>query len=66
MSDVPMKCVNKGVFLESLGLLFVNTSISLKDELEVRRRALDKMDGYFYGRMSSLLRSNDRPYIPFK
>jgi hypothetical protein len=59
--------MNEAVFLEFFGLLFVDTSIVLEDELEVGcRTSLDKMDGYFYANISSLLRNNDRPYIPFK
>jgi hypothetical protein len=59
--------MNEAVFLEFFGLLFVDTSIVLEDELEVGcRTSLDKMDGYFYATISSLLRNNDRPYIPFK
>jgi hypothetical protein len=61
--EVPM---NKVAFLEFVGLVF-DTGIILEDELEDgRRTSLDKIDRYFYETISSLLRNNDRPYIPFK
>ena len=58
--------MNKNVFLEFVGLVF-DTGVILEDKLEVRRRtSLDKFNKYFYKNISSLLRYNGRPYIPFK
>ena len=58
--------MNKVALLEFAGLVF-GTSIILDDKLEDgRRTSLDKIDRYFYKTISSLLRSNDRYYIPFK
>ena len=59
--------MNKVALLEFVGFAF-DTCFILEDKLEVGRRSfLDKVDNYFYGTVSSLLRSDDRgPYIPFK
>ena len=55
------------VFLEFFGLLFVDTSILLEDELEDGLwSSLDKMDGYSYATVSSVLRDNGRFYIPLR
>ena len=55
------------VFLEFSGLLFVDTSIILEDELEDGLwSSLDKMDGYSYATVSSVLRDNGRFYIPLR
>ena len=55
------------VFLEFFGLLFVDTSIILEDELEDGLwSSLDKMDGYSYATVSSVLRDNGRFYIPLR
>lgn len=66
--EVPIKEV---VFLEFFGLLFVDTSIILEDELEDELEdglwsSLDKMDGYSYATVSSVLRDNGRFYIPLR
>lgn len=58
--------MNMGALLKFVGLVF-DAGIVLENELEVERRTfLDKIDRYFYATVSSLLRSNERPYIPFK
>ena len=55
------------VFLEFFGFLFVDTSIILEDELEDGLwSSLDKMDGYSYATVSSVLRDNGRFYIPLR
>ena len=55
------------VFLEFFGLLFVDTSIILEDELKDGLwSSLDKMDGYSYATVSSVLRDNGRFYIPLR
>ena len=55
------------VFLEFFGLLFVDTSIILEDELKDGLwSSLDRMDGYSYATVSSVLRDNGRFYIPLR
>ena len=55
------------VFLEFFGFLFVDTSIILEDELKDGLwSSLDKMDGYSYATVSSVLRDNGRFYIPLR
>jgi hypothetical protein len=58
--------MNTIAFLEFVGLVF-DTGFVLENELEDGRRASrDKIDKYFYEIIWGLLRSNSRPYIPFK
>ena len=58
--------MNKVAFLEFVGFLF-DSGIVLEDEFEDRRwPSFDKINIYFYETISSLLRNNGRPYIPFK
>ncbi len=58
--------MNKGAILEFVGLVF-DTGVVLENELEVgRRTSLDKIDKYLYATISSLLRNNGRPHVPFK
>ena len=60
--------MKSGVFIEFLRLAF-DTSIVLENEREVGSRtspALDEIDRNFYATISVLLRSNERPHIPFK
>ena len=58
--------MNKVALLEFVGFMF-DSGIILEDELEVGcRTSLDKIDKYFYETISSLLRNDCRPYIPFK
>ena len=58
--------MNKGALLKFVGLVF-DTGIVLENELEVECRTfLDEIYRYFYATISSLLRNNERPYIPFK
>lgn len=59
--------MKKVIFLEFFGLLFVDTSIILEDEPEDGLwTSLDKMDGYSYATVSSVLRDNGRFYIPLR
>jgi hypothetical protein len=61
--EVPMNTI---AFLEFVGLVF-DTDLVLENELEDgRRTSLDKIDKYFYENVWGLLRSNGRPYIPFR
>ena len=58
--------INEVTFLELVGLVF-DTSIILKDKLEVRRQtSLEQVDRYFYETISKLHIDNDSHYIPFK
>jgi hypothetical protein len=58
--------MNRGTFLEFLRLAF-DTNIVLENELEGGFRTfLDETDRQFYATISSLLRSNEKPYVPFK
>jgi hypothetical protein len=68
--------VKRGAFIKFVRLAFLlafDTGIVLENELELELEVesrmflrLDEIDRYFCGTISILLRSNERPYIPFK